>query len=81
MKKIISLVLCVAISLTIGTPAFATNDSISLSAKYSIHTEFSSIVRSANGGYAMVVDSSENILLPVGRLDIELSDVNAVNEC
>jgi len=46
---------------------------------YTLSTEFESIMKSADGDYAMKIDSTGS-LVPVGRLDILLDDEDAVNE-
>ena len=61
-------------------PSVAAAESMMTSAdKYSLDTEFDSIIKSTSGEYAMQMDDENNIV-PVGRLDVDLCDSKAVEE-
>lgn len=77
-KRNISLALVVVMALTLGGAAVAVE--ATPVSYYSLGTEFDSILQSPNGSYAMVVDSENCLSVPVGKLDIELNDSEAVEE-
>ena len=77
------MILCLVTVFGLSVPGLASaentvEEAVLLSSKYSLMTEFSSIKESANGEYAMTTDSAD-VLLPVGRLDIELDNEEQVN--
>lgn len=80
MKKLISLILCVVVILTFAVPAFAADAAYNFaedaSMKYTIPTKYDSVLRSQTGEYAMICG---DVIQPVGRMNLELSDESAVN--
>ena len=79
MKKLISLILCVVVILTFAVPAFAADAAYNFaedaSMKYTIPTKYDSVLRSQTGEYAMICG---DVIQPVGRMNLELSDESAV---
>ena len=68
-----------AIALSLGTSALASDRASTLADTYKLETEFSSIVKSDDGDYAMISESKATPI-PVGRIDVLLDDENAIRE-